>query len=483
MSYNQADLKLKQGSSQVGDNKQEHSVQIKSTTTKDKKEVKDTKGNQSQSIKQNMRVSLRNWIGFWLLGLCNNYAYVIMLSAAHDLLEKSFHDDNGDAGDNNNSMTSESGNKTICNPTSASAILLADIVPSLVTKAISPFIFTNTQLRVTIVIGLSAASFLLTAFSVSNLMTFIGVISASISSGLGEVSFLSYSANFDKRVVSGWSSGTGAAGLVGSGVYLLLTIFLSTRVTLGVQLLIPIIMAVTFWTLIIHPTPGQLQAAATREFTYSDAAESEPIMEVMMDREGRSTESSLASLNLFPAPLTFQDKLRLIKPLFFRFMLPLGLVYYFEYFINQGLFELVYFSNSSLSLKIQYRLYNNLYQVGVFISRSSVQFIQIRFLWLLPLLQGMNFVLFLSHVISPYFGSIFVAIVLILFEGLLGGAAYVNTFYRISQESEPRHKSFNMAITSLADSLGITLSALTALPVHDALCGIVNQRPLWSLED
>ncbi|GMT08390.1 hypothetical protein PENTCL1PPCAC_30564, partial [Pristionchus entomophagus] len=30
----------------------------------------------------------RNLVAFWLLGLCNNFAYVIMLSAAKDILEK-----------------------------------------------------------------------------------------------------------------------------------------------------------------------------------------------------------------------------------------------------------------------------------------------------------------------------------------------------------------------------------------------------------
>ena len=29
----------------------------------------------------------RNQVGFWLLGLFNNFAYVVMLSAAHDLLK------------------------------------------------------------------------------------------------------------------------------------------------------------------------------------------------------------------------------------------------------------------------------------------------------------------------------------------------------------------------------------------------------------
>lgn len=442
-----------------------------------------------------METNLRNWIGFWLLGLCNNYAYVIMLSAAHDLLKKDFHSDSS------TTSSSEGGpldllptNKTICNPTSASAILLADIVPSLITKAISPFLFTNNQVRVAIVIILSAASFLITCFSVSNFMTFTGVIAASVSSGLGEVSFLAYSANFDKRVVSGWSSGTGAAGLVGSGVYLLLKVFFSTRVTLGVQLIIPIIMTVTFYFLIVHPKPGQLEAAAHRRFY--DSTDGLPIVD-MIEANGTMTDSSVTSLNMVhdQEELSINDKLRLIYPLFIRFMLPLGLVYFFEYFINQGLYELMYFSNSSLSIDTQYTLFSHLYQVcvfihksfivndsmlqvGVFVSRSSVQFIQIKVLWFLPLLQGVNFVLFLVHIIHPFFGSIYVAILLILFEGLLGGAAYVNTFYRISQESEPRHKSFNMSITSLADSVGITLAALSSLPTHDALCPIINQRLL-----
>ncbi|XP_040269336.1 battenin-like [Bufo bufo] len=29
----------------------------------------------------------RNRSAFWLLGLCNNFAYVVMLSAAHDILK------------------------------------------------------------------------------------------------------------------------------------------------------------------------------------------------------------------------------------------------------------------------------------------------------------------------------------------------------------------------------------------------------------
>lgn len=32
----------------------------------------------------------RNLVAFWILGLCNNYGYVVMLSAAHDILDSKF---------------------------------------------------------------------------------------------------------------------------------------------------------------------------------------------------------------------------------------------------------------------------------------------------------------------------------------------------------------------------------------------------------
>jgi len=36
------------------------------------------------------RENSRNLIAYWFLGLCNNYAFVIMLSAAHDILSNDF---------------------------------------------------------------------------------------------------------------------------------------------------------------------------------------------------------------------------------------------------------------------------------------------------------------------------------------------------------------------------------------------------------
>lgn len=44
----------------------------------------------------------RNLVAFWILGLCNNYGYVVMLSAAHDILQTKF-DEKVSGGDSHDS--------------------------------------------------------------------------------------------------------------------------------------------------------------------------------------------------------------------------------------------------------------------------------------------------------------------------------------------------------------------------------------------
>lgn len=277
-----------------------------------------------------------------------------------------------------------------------------------------------------LVLVLQVAGFIVTAQSISMTMSITGIVFTSIASGLGEVTFLSYSSKFDKRVVSGWSSGTGMAGLAGAGVYSLLTYVITPRVTILVMLVVPVVMACTFWILIVHPKSNTLDSVASRRLLESNDTSTNN------DFDMNTTESSLSVFNS-EDETTFTYKLKLVKPLILKFMLPLGLVYFFEYFINQGFFELLYFPDT-IEHKKQYRWYQTLYQLGVFASRSSVQFIQIDKLWILPVLQGINFLLFLMQILTPFMSSMYVAMILIVYEGLLGGGAYVNTFYKISKE-------------------------------------------------
>jgi battenin len=51
----------------------------------------------------------------------------------------------------------------------------------------------------------------------------IGVVCASISSGLGDITILQLSTFYATHTISGWSSGTGAAGIFGALSYAGLT--------------------------------------------------------------------------------------------------------------------------------------------------------------------------------------------------------------------------------------------------------------------
>ncbi|XP_012587097.1 PREDICTED: battenin, partial [Condylura cristata] len=255
-------------------------------------------------------------------------------------------------------------------------------------------------------------------------------------------------------VISWWSSGTGGAGLLGALSYLGLTqVGLSPQHTLLSMLGIPALMLVSYFWLLISPElqdPGGEDEAET--------AARQPLMnEAPKSKPGPSSDFSP------------REKWIVFKGLL-RYIIPLVLVYFAEYFINQGLFELLFFRNTALSHAQQYRWYQMLYQAGVFASRSSLRCCHIRYTWVLALLQCLTLAFLLADVCLSFLSSIYFVFLIILFEGLLGGAAYVNTFHNISLETSPKHREFAMAAACVSDTLGISLSGLLALPLHDFLC-------------
>lgn len=390
----------------------------------------------------------KNLIGFWLLGLFNNYSFVIMLSAAHDLIH-----------DNENTNTnvtdvSSSNNTRDCNELSTGTILLADEIPAIIIKLFAPFIALWISARVSVVVIFSCLSFIIVSFSRSNPVTLLGVVCASLSSGLGEVSFLAFTHQFSEPVISAWASGTGAAGVIGAGSYALLTsLGLSPQQTVLVMLIVPGGLALTFWCLL------QPSRSSDNQTEYRALAQSEHEVDLNL----QSPESSA---------LCFVEKITIIGSLM-KYMIPLGAVYFFEYLINQGLFELLYFPRTFLSHSQQYRWYQLTYQLGVLVSRSSLVCLVISRVWLLSLLQGLTAALLCVQAVTWSLSgdSGLVLIFLIVFwEGLLGGAAYVNTFHRISEESEERSREFSLGITSVADSVSIAVAGLVALPLHNIIC-------------
>ncbi|KAB2579675.1 Protein btn1 [Lasiodiplodia theobromae] len=162
---------------------------------------------------------------FWLFGLINNVLYVIILSAAVDLVGPAV---------------------------PKGVVLLADVIPSFITKLIAPYFIHQVpySVRICVFVGLSTAGMLLIALTPATRdggaigIRMLGIIFASLSSGGGELSFLGLTHFYGHFSLAAWGSGTGGAGLVGAGAYVLATttIGLSVRTSLLAFSFLPVIM-------------------------------------------------------------------------------------------------------------------------------------------------------------------------------------------------------------------------------------------------
>ncbi|XP_058716870.1 battenin isoform X3 [Poecile atricapillus] len=300
--------------------------------------------------------SWRIGAAFWILGLCNNLPYVVMLSAARDLLEprpgeeprnRSRHD---------------------CDPVGTGAVLLADVVPALGVKLL---------LTAAAPAGASPAR------QVSRGGRGPEPVGQRQRRGRGQRdpeqpggSGLSY-----------WSSGTGAAGLGGALGFWGLRALLPLPHALLPALALPPAMLLSFFFL-LGPAPP-------------------PRPEPPLPPPDEGGGSRVGSWGVAKAAL--------------RLGAPLGLVYFAEYFVNQGLMELLYFPSSPLPHSAQYRTLQLLYQAGVFLSRSSLRCLRLRRLWPLALAQVLLAAFLLAAVaVNHLLPSLGVAAALAVGEGLVG---------------------------------------------------------------
>ncbi|MCJ1467298.1 battenin CLN3 protein [Pseudocyphellaria aurata] len=164
--------------------------------------------------------------------LINNVLYVIILTAALDLVGPNV---------------------------PKGVVLLADICPSFLMKLCAPYFIHNLPYPVRVIgfVLLSTCGMLLVALTppytdggtIGTKMA--GVVLASISSGLGELSFLALTHFYGPFSLAAWGSGTGGAGLIGTGTYALATFLgFGIRSTLLASSLLPIIMLASFFMIL-----------------------------------------------------------------------------------------------------------------------------------------------------------------------------------------------------------------------------------------
>lgn len=178
--------------------------------------------------------STKIFTSFFLFGLLNNILYVVILSAAIDLVGAA---------------------------TPKAVVLLADVVPAFIFKLTAPFFIHTISYvsRIWSLVALSSLGMLLISLTPESSIgvKVFGIVLASFSSGFGEVSFLQLTHYYNEEMsLGGFASGTGGAGLFGSFLFMFMTNILGIKVWLVLLLfaLVPLGFLATFYLLL--PSPG-----------------------------------------------------------------------------------------------------------------------------------------------------------------------------------------------------------------------------------
>ncbi|QPG76275.1 hypothetical protein FOA43_003661 [Brettanomyces nanus] len=417
--------------------------------------------------------SVQIFSSFWLFGLINNVLYVVILSAAVDLV----------------------------GPTAPKAIvLMADVLPSFICKLTAPFYIQIIpyHVRIWILAGLSGTGMLIISLVDSLTLSLCGIVLASVSSGLGEITFLQLTHYYTDISLHGWSSGTGGAGLIGSFVFMLLTtiIGISPRTTLLIFSIVPCVLVAAFFLMLPSRSRLVRNCPASNEEIQHIFCPTVPI--------GSTQDISPDALPIIRGEAedgaeemtkyehrTFKDHILVtverIKPYFVPYMGPLFTVYMAEYIINQGISPTLLFPLKDMPFahfRDAYVTYSTLYQTGVFISRSSGALVKLDHLYIPSLLQVVNLLACVLQSMFMWLPNIYLVFLLVFYEGLLGGLSYVNTFRAVAERTDISEREFAMGCVGMSDSGGIVVAAIFSMFLEPSLCSyqVSNGRPWCSLQ-
>ena len=406
-------------------------------------------------------------------GLVNNVFYVVILTAALDLVGPSI---------------------------PKATVLLASIIPGLATKSVAPYVvhLAPYSLRVIMFAVLSTCGMLAVALSPDSAdagsisSKVAGIVVANISSGAGEVSFLGLTHFYGPFSLAAWGSGTGAAGLIGAGAYALATttMGISVRSTLLSSTLLSMVMLVSFF-LILPSGPLHEAKRGPHNHRRLDSGDENNDLPRPSEVAGLLSHPDDAPPTSTPrnqhwsrrAMRDLQIKLTRARSLVVPYMLPLFLVYLAEYTINQGVAPTLLFPLDQSPFKhfrAFYPTYGAIYQLGVFISRSSLPFIRIRTLYIPTFLQVLNLFALIAHALWPFIPTIWFVFAIVLWEGLLGGLVYVSTFAAIQEDIPIEEREFSLGAATVSDSAGICIAGFLGAALETSLCNWqVNHGREW----
>ena len=312
-------------------------------------------------------------------------------------------------------------------------------------------------------------------------LTLIPAVIMGTGQSFGEATFLGYIRTFPEDYVSGWSSGTGFAGIFGATLSVIFKLIEESFQLKNLYLIIsPITIIFFFAFYYTHKLKKNIddQISLTNKMTMTEETKVEenfnnnnkslPERPIDLFRDINTDNiatdvSKNKELSLKNCPIVFKYGK--------RYILNLAIVYFLEYTICSGLCERANFfghvnSKGYFYEKAQYETFLLFYQIGVVISRSSLFiFKYLTFIELLNIFQFINFIFWFFEAKIGIISNQWFCFITLIFLGLCGGGLYVGCFYFILNDNKipPEYKELCLNICTLFVDIGVLLSSLVCI--------------------
>eukprot|EP00300_Choanocystis_sp_HF-7_P029898 c3797_g1_i1.p1 GENE.c3797_g1_i1~~c3797_g1_i1.p1 ORF type:complete len:340 (+),score=71.72 c3797_g1_i1:265-1284(+) len=300
---------------------------------------------------------------------------------------------------------------------------------------------------------------------VNFLFLLAAVVVVGTACSFGQQVILGQLGSFEPEAVGGWSAGTGFAGITGSLAMIgFAAADLSILQTFLAILPTSLIYGFAYFVILRPPPPAP-------EPTFIEPAPVGERTRLLSPNIGINREPDAPS-DSPAAPFVIETRVarvwRCTKLVLFL-ATNLMIVYFAEYVVSVGCADLAEPKGGAPKHANFFQTHTYVvlafcYQLGVFISRSSLRFFKVTRVEILSLLQVGNLVFWILDDMHKWM-SYQVQFAAMVFCGLLGGTSYVNTFYLINTSTripDPDRK-LTIYIAAVFISVGICLAAAFVL--------------------
>jgi len=255
---------------------------------------------------------------------------------------------------------------------------------------------------------------------------------------VANVTAVGFMKTFPARVVTGFSSGTGFAGIVGSGV-----VVLTKAVKLQFEYVCLAFIPISIMYLVIFRT---IQAQKIHK-----PGEADNTLQDSAGNQNMTWDNIKASFRHVSSPI-----------------INLSLVYYFEYACLASFIDRANPFSESADVpfveKYAVPCLNLTYQVGVFISRSSLPVVKIERITLITIGQFIVYLIFFSVAIWKWL-NVYQQIPIMFVCGLFGGGSFVNCYYMLMKNDtiDKSVREVAIGVMGILNEVGVISASLFAL--------------------